>query len=133
MALPENILEQFRTGALERLERIEGSWEQVLKDFDERQAAIVHREIHTLKGESQMVGSAEVTKLCHKLEDLMDLARSRGYSVDEDFDLAVNMSLRFMGMLVRKRAQTDLTGFDLPGFMKHIDALLQATQPIGAR
>src|SRR5262249_12983045 len=61
----------------------------------------------------------------HKLEDLVDVARARGYAVDDDFDLAVTMALRFMAMLIRKRIGSDLSGIDLPGFVRHIDSVLK--------
>ena len=124
MVLPDNLVEQFRAAAIERLERIEAAWDRVLKDLDESASAIVHREVHTLKGEAGIVGFTDVNLVCHKLEDLLAVARANGYAVDEDFDLAVNMALRFMAMLVRKRVGTNLGGFDLPGFIRHIDELL---------
>ncbi len=124
MLIPNNIVEQFRTVAVERLERIETAWEQVLRHLDDRAAAVAHRELHTLKGEARIVGFADVNLVCHKLEDLFDVASGRGYAIDEDFDLAVNMALRFIAMLVRKRAGSNLGGFDLPGFVSHIDKLL---------
>jgi two-component system chemotaxis sensor kinase CheA len=124
VVLPENLVEQFRAAAIERLERIEAAWDRVLKDLDESASAIVHREVHTLKGEAGIVGFTDVNLVCHKLEDLLAVARANGYAVDEDFDLAVNMALRFMAMLVRKRVGTNLGGFDLPSFIRHIDDLL---------
>jgi two-component system, chemotaxis family, sensor kinase CheA len=124
VVLPDNLVEQFRATAIERLERIEAAWDRVLKDLDESASAIVHREVHTLKGEAGIVGFTDVNLVCHKLEDVLAVARTNGYAVDEDFDLAVNMALRFMAMLVRKRVGTNLGGFDLPGFIRHIDELL---------
>src|SRR5262245_58634047 len=133
MGLPDDLVTKFRTVALERLERIEAAWEQVLRDLDPTAAVIVHRELHTLKGDSRMVGFADVNLVCHRLEDLVAVARAHGYAVDEDLDLAVNMALRFMTMLVRKRAGTNLGGFDLPGFLRHIDKLLEDAREPGAR
>ena len=125
MAIPDSLVEEFRAVALERLEKIEASWEHVLKELDEQASAVVHREVHTLKGEARIVGFTDVNMVAHKLEDLLNIARNNGYAVDEDFDLAVNMALRFMAMLVRKRVGTNLGGFDLPGFIRHIDTLSQ--------
>ena len=124
MALPDDLVHQFRAVALERLERIEAAWSQVLTSLNDEAATLIHREVHTLKGESRVVGFTDVNLVCHKLEDLLNVARTNGYAVDEDFDLAVNMALRFMAMLVRKRVGTNLGGFDLPGFVRHIDNLL---------
>ena len=124
MGIPEDLVQQFRGVALQRLERLETAWASVLSSLDDDAAVSIHREIHTLKGESRMVGFTDVNMVCHKLEDLLEVARGRGYAVDEDFDLAVNMALRFMAMLVRKKVGAQLQGIDLPGFIKQIDALL---------
>src|SRR6266496_6448030 len=123
MALPEELVQQFRTVAIERLERSEAAWTTVRSTFDEQAAVQLHRELHTLKCESKMLGFSDVNLVCHKLEDLLEVARGRGYDVDEDFDLAVNMALRFMAMLVRKKIGSQLGGIDLPGFIKQIDGL----------
>lgn len=124
MGIPDEIVMQFRTAALEHLDRVESAWQAVLTSVDDEAAALIHREIHTLKGESSLVGFADVNLVCHKLEDLLELARSRGYAIDEDFDLAVNMALRFLAMLVRKKVGAQLSGIDLPGFVRQIDAIL---------
>ena len=124
MALPEDLVAQFRTVALERLDRIENAWAQVLAQINDDAANLLHREVHTLKGESRVLGFTDVNLVCHKLEDMLELARTRGYAVDDDFDLSVNMALRFMGMLVHKKVGERLGGIDLPGFVKQIDEVL---------
>lgn len=129
MNIPEELVKQFRIVASERLDRIETSWSSVMHSLDEESATIVHRELHTLKGESKMLGFADVNTVCHKLEDLLEVARARGYSVDEDFDLIVNMAIRFMAMLVRKKVGAQLGGIDLPGFLRQIDSLLSEIRP----
>ncbi len=131
MSLPEEIIAQFRTTALARLDQVEAGWAQVLTSLSEESSRAIQREIHTLKGESRMVGYTDVNMVCHKLEDLVDVARGRGYAVDDDFDQAVNMALRFIAMLIRKRAPSDLRGIDLPGFVRHIDSILKRHEPKG--
>lgn len=133
MALPEEVVQQFRTIATERLDRVEAAWAAVVRTSDDDAAILIHREIHTLKGESRMLGFADVNLVCHKLEDLCDVARGRGYVVDDDFDLAVNMAIRFMGMLVRKRVGAHLGGIDLPAFIHQVDVILQDSKPAEAR
>ncbi len=128
-SFPDELINQFRAVALERLTRIETAWAQVLSVLDEEAAAAIYRELHTLKGESNMLGYNDVNLVSHKLEDLLDVARARGYAVDEDFDLIVNMAVRFMAMLVRKKAGAKLGGIDLPGFVAQIDALLAEIRP----
>ena len=121
----ELIVAQFRTVALERIERLDSGWTRLVDDPDDAEAiAMIQREVHTLKGDSRMVGFTDVDLVCHKLEDLLGLARERGYRVDEDLDLVVTMAFRFMTMLIRKRAGQSLAGIDLPGFVRQIDAIL---------
>ena len=124
MTIPDELIQQFRAVAYERLDRIESAWGTVLASLDEAAASTIVRELHTLKGEAMMIGFADVNLVCHKLEDLMGVARARGYAVDDDFDLAVSMAVRFMAMLVRKKAGAKLGGIDLPGFIAQIDGLL---------
>lgn len=134
MALPEDLVAQFRGVALQRLDRIEAAWAQILVRFDGAASSSLHREVHTLKGESRILGFIDINLVCHKLEDLLAVARARGYAVDEDFDLIVNMALRFMAMLVRKRVGAQLGGIDLPGFVKQIDQILEeARSDLGGR
>jgi two-component system, chemotaxis family, sensor kinase CheA len=120
MAIPEELVEQFRTVALERLDRVEQAWASVRASLDARAGVLVHRELHTLKGESKMLGFSDVNVVCHKLEDLVDVARSRDYDVDDDFDLAVSLALRFMAMLVDKEASMQV---DVRGLLHQIDLL----------
>jgi two-component system chemotaxis sensor kinase CheA len=129
MALPEVLVDQFRTVAQERLERIEAAWAAVMSGLDDEAANALQREVHTLKGESRMLGFSDVNMVCHKLEDLLEVARLRGYAVSDDFDLTVNMALRFMTMLARKKVGSQLGGIDLPGFIRQIDQILAETRP----
>jgi two-component system chemotaxis sensor kinase CheA len=123
--LPEQILNRFRVVSLERLERLEAAWTTLTSSpEDPDAAAILHRETHTLKGDSRMVGFTDVNMVCHKLEDLIELARQHGYRVGEDYDLAVTMAIRFMTILIRKKVGTELGGIDLPGFVQQIDGVL---------
>src|SRR5688572_16872135 len=133
VVIPEELVQQFRTVAIERLDRVEASWAAILGSLDESAAILLHRELHTLKGESKMLGFADVNLVCHKLEDMLEVARARGYAVDEDFDLAVNMAIRFMAMLVRKKVGAQLSGIDLPGFIKQIDGILAELRPEPSR
>ncbi len=127
--IPDELVQQFRTIALERLDRVETAWASVLASFDDGAAVQAHRELHTLKGESKMLGFSDVNLVCHKLEDMLEVARARGYAVNEDFDLAVNMAIRFMAMLVRKKVGAHLSGIDLPGFIRQIDSILGELRP----
>ena len=43
--------------------------------LDNDAATLIHREVHTLTGESRAVGFTDVNLVCHKLEDLLEVAR----------------------------------------------------------
>ena len=125
MGIAEDLIPEYRRVALARLERAEAAWQAVLTRVDDNAAQQIHHEIHTLKGESRLVGFSEVHQVCHKLEDLLEVARGKGYAIDDDFDLAVNMAFRFLAMLVRKKVGAQLSGIDLPGFVRQIDSLIR--------
>ncbi len=124
-AIDDDLVQRFRTVAQDRLARIEEAWAQVLRSLDDVASRQLQREVHTLKGESRVMGFDDVNMVCHKLEDLLGAARAHGYAVDDDFDLAVNMAIRFMGMLVRKKVGSQLSAIDLPGFVRQIEDVLQ--------
>jgi two-component system chemotaxis sensor kinase CheA len=127
--LPQEIVSRFQTISLDRIARLEASWGKLVADpSDAESVSLIHREVHTLKGDSRMVGFTDVDLVCHKLEDLLELARDRGYQVSEDFELSVTMGLQLVGMLIRKRVGTSLAGIDLPGFVRQIDALVAETR-----
>lgn len=130
MGLADDLVLQFRSLAIERIERIEAAWAQVLTSLDSEASTLIHREVHTLKAESRVVNFLDVNQLCHKLEDLIDVARARGYAVDDDYDLGVTLALAFMAMLVKARGGA-ARAYDLPGFVRHLDALLKRYEHTG--
>ncbi len=103
MELPEEVVAKFRIVAQERLSRIETEWAQILHSVGDD--SVLHREVHTLKGESRVLGFTDVNLVAHKLEDMLEVARGGGYAAAEDFDLTVTVALRFTSMLVRKRLE----------------------------
>jgi two-component system chemotaxis sensor kinase CheA len=131
--IDDDLVQRFRVISLDRLGRIEAAWAQVLRSLDDVASRQLQREVHTLKGESRVMGFTDVNMVCHKLEDLLAVARARGYAVDDDFDLAVNMAIRFMVMLIRKKVGSELTAIDLPGFVRQIDGILQRHERPRAR
>ncbi len=125
--LPAEIVARFRAKALERIEKLEASWTALTSGAAPDPAVVeeAHRELHTLKGDSRVVGFTDVNLLCHKLEDLLAAAHRLDYRVAEDFDLVLTMALRFLAMLVTKKAGVALGGIDLPGFVAEVDAALR--------
>jgi two-component system chemotaxis sensor kinase CheA len=129
LVLPEDVIDRFRVAALERLERLETAWMQLTADPNDAEAiAAIERDVHTLKADSRMVGFTDVDMVAHKLEDVLGVARERNFQISDDVDLVVTMALRFMTMLIRKKAGQTLGGIDLPGFVQQIDAVVRETR-----
>lgn len=125
MELPQALVAQFRSGSLERLDRIEAGWNAVTQRMATAELeAEMFRDVHTLKGEARLVGFADVVLITERLEDLLFAARRRRFRVHEDVDVVVTMALQFLRMLLRKRAGGSQGGIDLAGFLKHIDEVL---------
>jgi two-component system, chemotaxis family, sensor kinase CheA len=124
---PAAIVARFRSLAVERIERIDAGWAALTQGAagDER-AREVRRELHTLKGDARVLGFGEIAELCHKLEDLFAAAHARDYAVPDELDLVVTMAMRFLTLLVRKKAAATLGGLDLPGVIRQIDDSLIA-------
>jgi two-component system chemotaxis sensor kinase CheA len=122
--LPDQIVNRFRTVSLERLARLEAAWSALVRAPDDVDTArVLHRETHTLKGDSRVVGFTDVNLVCHKLEDLLDIARTRRYRVGDDVRDAVTTAIRFAGTLMNKRAG-EPGDIDLPELVKQIDAVV---------
>ncbi len=127
--LPDEVIARFRVAALDRIERIEAAWEKLTADpNDAATSALIEREVHTLKGESRMVGFTDVDMVAHKLEDVLEVCRERAFQISDDIDLVVTMALRFLTMLIRKKAGQTLGGIDLPGFVRQIDSVVRDTR-----
>jgi two-component system chemotaxis sensor kinase CheA len=91
----------------------------------------MHRNVHTLKGDSRMVQYQDIDLLCQKLEDLLSLAEGLQYQVSADVDLSVSMALDFMGLLLRRRGDQEVSGIDLPGFVAQVDQALTGAPGAG--
>jgi two-component system chemotaxis sensor kinase CheA len=125
VALPDEVIARFRELALEAVARIEAGWNALVDSpSDDPLGADLLRDLHTLKGDARTVGFTDVHRLCHKLEDLFELARERRYQVHEEFDVVVTMACGFLSMLLRNSASTPLKGIDLPGFIVSLDQVL---------
>ena len=108
-ALPEGIITRFRSLSLERVGRVEGTWNSVIAGVrDPKAIRDLLRELHTLKGDSRIVGFDEIHLLAHKLEELFALAKMLDYRVSEDVELVITMSIQFLGMLLRRKQADQL-------------------------
>ncbi|HWU89557.1 MAG TPA: ATP-binding protein [Kofleriaceae bacterium] len=129
--VPEELLERFRTLSLERIGRVEATWNSLVQHVAAEDAARqISRDVHTLKGDAAIVGALEVHILCQKLEDLLLLAEDLHYEISEDFELVVTMAIQFVGMLLRKKRGAPMTGLDLPGFVRQVDDVLRESRAL---
>src|SRR5688572_16890346 len=73
------LLGEFRQSARERLDRVGATWVALESEDGRRSehAALILRELHTLKGEAKLMGYAHASQLVHQLEDLV-VAIERG-------------------------------------------------------
>lgn len=72
-SIPPELLEVFRMEAEEHLGRIGESLAELQKDAARHDLVLeVRRSVHTLKGASGSVGFREMSRLAHRMEDLLD-------------------------------------------------------------
>ena len=72
------LLDEFRSGTRERVEAITHAWLKLERDIsDAETASDVMRQLHSLKGESKMMGYDELSRAAHRTESLI-IALSQG-------------------------------------------------------
>lgn len=129
--LPDEVLLRFRQLAAERLPRAESLWLSLVQGAGAvDDAGELQRLVHTLKGDAQLVGLSEVELVCHKLEDLLAVARDLAHAVPDDVDLLVTMSFQLIGLLTRKRSGSAVAGIDMPGFVQEVDQVVRAAHAL---
>jgi two-component system chemotaxis sensor kinase CheA len=136
----DEFIERYRAVGLDRLTRVETAWFAITQGAGSDQTAEgLRRDLHTLKGDSALLGFDGVSKLCQRLEDLVSWAAEVEFVIGDELDLLVTMALQFAGMILRAPAASPLTGIDLPGFLAQVDASLARTreppsrEPTGGR
>ena len=132
MSIPPELLERFRVTSLERVGRIESTWNRLVharSDDDDRVVDLLLREVHTLKGDAAVSGSRDVQRLCQKIEDLLTVVQGPRFEVSDDVDMLVTMAIQFLGMLLRVRSGP-LTGLDLDGFVRQVDDVLRESRTL---
>ncbi len=132
--IPDELLERFRVLSLERVGRVDTSWNRLVLVREGDDSGLLQqmlREIHTLKGDASIVRSLEVQRLCHKLEDLLEVADESHFEISEDFEFVVTMAIQFLGMLLRVKPGA-MAGLDLDGFVRQVDDVLRETRTLPA-
>lgn len=124
--LPEEILDRFRTSSRNRLLQVQTSWKALTQGMgSDEMAREMHRNVHTLKGDSRMVQFHDIDLVCQKLEDLLSAADSRQYKVSQDFALVLDMALDFIGLLLRRRGDQEVGGINLAGFVAQVNQVIR--------
>jgi chemosensory pili system protein ChpA (sensor histidine kinase/response regulator) len=67
----------------------------------------IRRSAHSLKGAAAMIGFREITRLAHRLEDLLDLVYEGRLSISREIQRLLYVSIDVLGDLISGRAVTD--------------------------
>jgi chemotaxis protein histidine kinase CheA len=131
--ISDDRLERFRMLSIERIDRVEASWNRIIIDHDRGTGILdeMLREVHTLRGDASIVGSTSIHRLSQKLEDLIEMAGEPRFEISDDFELVVTMAIQFLGMLLRSK-QPAMAGLDLEGFIRQVDDVLRESRAVGA-
>lgn len=131
--LPEAILDRFRSSSRNRLTQVSSAWKAAtLGHATDQMLVEMHRNVHTLKGDARMVQFQDIDLLCQNLEDLLAASEGSQYRVSADIDLSVSMALDFIGLLLRRRGDQEVSGIDLSGFVSQVhQALRGQSDPSG--
>lgn len=101
--------EKFRDVTLDRLRSLNHGILELEKG--NREDALINqimREIHTLKGESRMMGFSEINLISHKIEDLLKALQTREFQfVSGETDLLFE-SLDSIAQLVQKKSEDEM-------------------------
>lgn len=94
---------------------------------DEAVAARVMREIHTLKGESKMLGFSLINDVAHRTEDLLAVARARGTWLQGEVGQSIVIGLDLIAALLDHEGDAD--GAAKEAIERFLDATAAATKP----
>lgn len=113
-----NLIEKFRSVALDRIERMNVALVTLEKDGgNEELTQNLLREIHTLKGEAKMMGFADVNLVAHLTEHLMLDADVVDFDIPRGVVDLIFTGLDILRSLLTKSAGQSDTPVDLAGFV----------------
>lgn len=123
------LIEKFLIIAGERIERLNNALMELEQDPGSNEAAaLVMREIHTLKGEAKLMGFADVNLVAHKIEDLLVQAREEDFSFAPGVIDFILKGFDTIGYLLHKQAGSQPSAIDLGSFVAQVDRLLTDRQ-----
>lgn len=115
-AVPPELLEVFRQEADEHLVRIGDNLARLEQAPDRQDLLLeVRRAVHTLKGASGSVGFQELSKLAHRMEDLLDRLAESGEALRADHRALLVSTYDALSELAGGTAVSDSRSKDLFG------------------
>ncbi len=119
------LLDEFRQGTMERLERINLAW--IAIEVDAKDARAVDEllgELHTLKGEAKMMGFYDVSLIAHRAEDLVIAAREAVFKDLPGVGDLLLWASDAVSTLIQKRAGAPHEEIDLAALLQRIDLVV---------
>lgn len=118
----QQVLAEFRATSKERLERINYAWIKAESDpSDVDSVAEVLRELHSLKGESKMMGFADASLVAHRAEELVIWVRNRGFDDADDVGDVILTAVDVIGQLLEKTLGSTQSTVDLTVLLAQFD------------
>lgn len=120
------LLEEFQRTALDRIARINVLWIGLERDpADGAAGDDLLRELHTLKGESRMMGFSDVSLVVHRMEELALSARERAADLPGELgDLLMDASDAAWQLLAAEGGARP-PALDLPGLLERFGEVLE--------
>ena len=124
------LLDKFRDVTLDRLRILNQGLLEIEKgNRDPNLINQLMREIHTLKGESRMMGFSDVNLIAHKIEDLLKSLQLREFQfLPNETDILFE-SLDAVGKLVQKKIGEDKKSVDLLSLTNKLTAAVEGKAP----
>ncbi len=127
------LIEKFRVVALDRVEKMNLLMVQLERDLED--AAVIEelmREVHTLKGEANMMGFADINLVAHQVEHMLLAITTKGFESTRASNDLVFEGLDMMRQLLTKSVGGEERPVDLAGFVDRVaDARLGKAGGLG--
>ncbi len=129
-AIPKRIIDKFRAVARERITRLNSGIVELEKNPTHAHLSEeVMREIHTLKGDSKIVGFAAINSVSHKVEDLLMLAKGRDFDLSDGLGDLIFSGLDIVGLLIDESVEARETSAEIEEFLLKTDDFRRLEPP----
>ena len=119
--------EEFQRTALDRIARINVLWIGIERDpADAATGEELLRELHTLKGESRMMGFSDVSALVHRMEEIAVQARRRSADLPQELGDLVMDASDAVWQLLRQPDEAAPPTVDLSGLLERFGRILES-------